>query len=113
MRTTFQHVVDQVFKDLFGRTMEVYVNDMLVESVLRTDHLQYLGEAFDLMQRYKVKLSLEKCTFRVASEKFLGYLVTRWGIEADPEEISAILNMKLPTGVKEVQMLNGRLIALN
>jgi len=49
----------------------------------------------------------------VASEKFLGYLITQQGIEVDPDQISAILHMKSPTYVKEVQMMNGRLAALN
>jgi len=60
-----------------------------------------------------VKLNIESCTFGVASGKFLGYLVTQRGIKADPDQISAILNMKSPTHVKEVQMLNGRLAPLN
>ena len=63
-------MVDKVFKHLIERTMEVYVDDMLVKSVLRTDHLQHLGEAFDLSWKYQVKLNPEKCTFGVASEKF-------------------------------------------
>ena len=79
----FQCVIDKVFKDLIERTMEVYV-DMLEKSTLRTDHLQHLGEAFDLLQKYKVKLNPEKYTFGVASGKFLRYLVTQRGIEADP-----------------------------
>jgi len=77
------------------------------------DHLQHLDEAFNLLRKYKVKLNSEKCTFRVSSGKFLGYLVTQWGIEADPDQIFTILNMKSPTYVKEVQMLNRRLAALN
>ena len=55
----------------------------------------------------------EKCTFGVASEKFLGYLVTEWGIKANPDQISAILNMKSSTCVKKVLILNGCLAALN
>ena len=110
---TFQRMVNKVFKDLIGSTMEVYVNDMLVKSVQRTDHLQHLDEVFKLLRKYKVKLNPEKCTFRVASGKFFGYLVTQQGIETDPEQISGILNMKSPICVKEVQMLNGRLTALN
>jgi len=77
------------------------------------DHLQHLDEAFNLLRKYKVKLNSEKCTFRVSSGKFLGYLVTQWGIEANPDQIFTILNMKSPTYVKEVQMLNRRLAALN
>ena len=68
---------------------------------------------FDLLQKYKVKLNPEKFKFGVASTKFLGYLVTQRGIEADPNQISAILNMRAPTCMTEVQMLNRRLAALN
>ena len=60
---------------------------MLVKSVQRTEHLQNLDKAFNLLRQYEVKLNPEKCTFRVASGKFLGYLVTHWGIEADPDLI--------------------------
>ena len=74
----------------------------MVKSVLCTDHLQHLDEAFDLLQKYKVKLNPEKCTFGIAPRKFLEYLVTQQGIKVDPDQISAILNMKSPTYVKEV-----------
>ena len=60
-----------------------------------------------------MKLNPEKFKFRVAFEKFLGSLVTQRGIEIDTDQIFAILNMKSPTRVKEVHMLNGRLAALN
>jgi len=58
-----------------------------------------------------VKLNPEKCTFRVASDKFLGCLVTQREIEANPDQISAIMGMKFPTTVKEVQILNGLVTA--
>jgi len=60
-----------------------------------------------------MKLNTEKYTFRVASGKFLGYLVTQRGIEANPVQISTTLVMKSPTTIKEVQILNGHLAALN
>jgi len=57
--------------------MEVYIDDILVKSVQRTNHLQYLDKAFDLFNQYKLKLNPEKCIFGVASGKFLRYLVTQ------------------------------------
>ena len=69
-------MVNKVFKDLIGSTMKVYVDDMLMRSVQRTDHLQRLDKSFNLLGQYKVKLNPEKCTFGVAFGKFLGYLVT-------------------------------------
>jgi len=72
-----------------------------------------LEEAFTILRKYNVKLNPEKCTFGVASGNFLGYLVTQRGIEANPDQISAILEIKSLICVKEVQILNGRLAALN
>lgn len=52
-------------------------------------------------------LNLEKCTFRVALGNFLGYIVTKQGIEANPDQIKAILEMRSPRTVKEIQSLIG------
>ena len=58
-----------------GRNMEVYVDDMLVKSVVEGDHLSDLREAFDLMRKYQMKLNPEKCAFGVFAGKFLGFMV--------------------------------------
>ncbi|CAL2236221.1 unnamed protein product [Prunus armeniaca] len=60
-----------------------------------------------------MKLNPSKCTFGVSSGRFLGYLVTQRGIEAHPNQIKAILNMKSPATTKEIQSLTGRAAALN
>ena len=102
-----------VFKDQIGHTMEVNIDDMVVKSVQRSYHLRHLGEAFDLLWKYQVKLNPEKRTFGVASGKFLVYLVSQRGIQANPGYISVILDMKSLTCVKKVQILNEYLVALN
>ena len=60
-----------------------------------------------------MKLNPSKCTFGVALRKFLGFMVSQRGIEANPEEVRAILEMTLPKIVKEVQKLTRRIVALN
>ncbi|CAL9010785.1 unnamed protein product, partial [Prunus brigantina] len=60
-----------------------------------------------------MKLNPSKCTFSVSSGRFLGYIVTQRGIEAHPRQIKAILEMKSPSTVKEIQSLTGRAAALN
>jgi len=57
-------------------------------------------------------LNLEKCVFGVRGGKFLGFMLTNKGIEANPDKCEAILNMRSPTNLKEVQRLIGRLNAL-
>ena len=60
-----------------------------------------------------MKLNPNKCAFGVSSGKFLGFMVSDRGIEANPDKIQAILDMKPPQNVKEVQSLIGRVAALN
>ena len=60
-----------------------------------------------------MKLNPKKCAFGVSSRKFLGFMVSQRGIEANPDKIQAILDMKPPKNIKEVQSLTGRIVALN
>ncbi|XP_021808476.1 uncharacterized protein LOC110752181 [Prunus avium] len=110
---TYQRLVNKIFKEQISKTMEVYVNDMLVKAPKRADHIKNLTEAFSLLRQYRMKLNPSKCTFGVSSGRFLGYLVTQRGIEAHPRQIKAILDMKSPSTVKEIQSLTGRAAALN
>ncbi|KAI5336927.1 hypothetical protein L3X38_016196 [Prunus dulcis] len=110
---TYQRLVNKIFKEQIGKTMEVYVDDMLVKAPKRADHIGNLAESFSLLRQYRMKLNPSKCTFGVSSGRFLGYLVTQRGIEAHPRQIKAILEMKSPSTMKEIQSLTGRAAALN
>ncbi|XP_074352595.1 uncharacterized protein LOC141691735 [Apium graveolens] len=108
-----ERLVNMMFKDQIGRTMEVYVDDMLVKSEVTTDHIKHLMEMFNILRRFRMKLNPQKCVFGVESGKFLGFIVNHRGIEANPAKIKALLDMKSPTNVKQVQSLTGRIAALN
>ena len=93
--------------------MEVYVDDMLVKSKEEFAHLDDLKETFATLKTHQMRLNPSKCVFGVASGKFLGFMVSQRGIEANPEKVRAIIDMTLPRTVKEVQKLTGRIAALN
>ena len=95
------------------RNVKVYVNDMLVKSTKKTRHLNEFQETFDMLRQYNMKLNPSKCAFGVSSGKFLGFLVSQRGIEANPDKIQVILSMEPPKNVKEVQSLTGQVEALN
>ena len=63
--------------------MEFYIDDMLVKSKERSDHAGYLQEAFELLRAYDMKLNPSKYTFGVSAGRFLGFMVTQRGIEAN------------------------------
>ena len=102
-----------MFSKHIRRNVEVYVDDMLVKSKEEKDHLDDLKEMFDTLKQYSMKLNLAKCTFGVSSRKFLGFMVSQRGIEANPEKVRAILKMSSPKMIKEVQSLTRRVVALN
>ena len=60
-----------------------------------------------------MKLNSSKCAFEVLLRKFLGFMVSQRGIEANPDKIQAILNMEPPKNIKEVQSLTRRVATLN
>ena len=86
---------------------------MLVKSRREEDHLKDLRETFDTLRSYNMKLNPGKCAFRVTVGKFLGFMVSQRGIEANPDKIRAIIEMTPPRNVKEVQSLNDKVAMLN
>ena len=86
---------------------------MLVKSQDEGEHLNDLQETFDTLRQYIMKLNPNKYAFGVSSGKFLGFMVSHRGIEANSDKIQAILDMKPPQNIKEAQSLTGRVAALN
>jgi hypothetical protein len=89
------------------------VDDVVVKTrnseMLIADH----EETFASLQEYRWKLNPNKCVFGVPSGKLLGFVSSHRGIEANPEKISAITNMRAPNCIKDVQKLTGCMAALN
>ena len=79
---------------------------MLVKSRREEDHLKDLRETFDTLCSYNMKLNPGKCAFGVIVGKFLGFMVSQRGIEANLDKIRAIMEMTPPRNMKEVQSLN-------
>jgi hypothetical protein len=95
------------------RNILAYVDDIVVKSVQRRDHISDLAETFANLRAANLKLNPEKCVFRIHKGKVLGCLVSTKGIEANPDKIKALVEMQDPVSVKDVQKLTGRVAALN
>ena len=108
-----QHLVNHMFRDLIGKSIEVYVDDLLVKNREEADHLEHLAKTLGILRKFWMKLNLAKCAFGVSSGKFLGHLVSRRGIEANLKKIQAMISIRSSRSTKEVQSLAGRVVALN
>ena len=109
---TYQRLVTKMFRPLLYSTMEVYIDDMLVKSKRRPDHAAHLQQTFDLLREYGMKLNPLKCAFRVSVGRFLGFMITQRGIEANPAQLKTILQSPAPSSKKGIQQLTGRLASL-
>ena len=85
---------------------------MIVKSKEQENHVQDLHQTFQKLREHRIRLNPAKCAFIVPSGKFLGFLLTNRGIEANLEKCIVVLEIKAPANKKEVQQLTGRLAAL-
>ncbi|KAL0285959.1 UNVERIFIED_CONTAM: hypothetical protein Sangu_2757300 [Sesamum angustifolium] len=81
--------------------------------LVKSNHITDIEEIFSVLRKYRLKLNPGKCAFGVQGGRFLGFMVTQRGIEGNPLKIIAILGMKAPTNINEVQRLIGRIATLS
>ena len=105
--------MNKMFAQQIERNVQAYVDNMLVKSQREEDHLEDLRETFNTFRSYNMKLNLGKCAFGVTVGKFLEFMVSQKGIEANPDKIWAIIEMAPLRNVKEVQSLNSKVAVLN
>ena len=79
-----------MFESQLRKKVEAYIDDMVVKSKVVTKHLSDLGSVFEILRKHKLRLNASKCSFSVNSGKFLGYMITHWGIEVNLDQIRAI-----------------------
>jgi hypothetical protein len=102
-----------VFGDLIRRTIEAYVDDIVVKSRKANDLVADLYAEFHYLREKNIKLNPKKCIFSVPQDMLLAFIVSKHGIEANPKKISAITNMAPIQNLKGVQKLMGCLASLS
>ena len=80
----------KMFEPQLGKSIEVYIDDMVVRSEMVSEHVGDLENIFEILRKHKLCLNASKCSFGVGLGKFLGYMVTYRGIEVNPNLIKAI-----------------------
>jgi hypothetical protein len=90
---TYQRCMQHVFRDHIGRTVEAYVDDIVVKTRKEDDLVSDLRVAFDYLRANGVKLNPEKCVFGVSRGLLLGYIVSQRGIEPNPEKVTILERM--------------------
>ncbi|GKB95740.1 reverse transcriptase domain-containing protein, partial [Tanacetum coccineum] len=109
---TYQRLVDKVFSKQIGRNLEAYVDDMVIKSTSEEGMLSDIQETFERFRLINMRLNPKKCSFGVEEGRFLGHLITKQGIKANPLKIKAVTKLEQPRALKYIQSLNGKLAAL-
>ncbi|CAL1388457.1 unnamed protein product [Linum trigynum] len=109
---TYQRMIDSVISQQIGRNIEAYVDDLIVKTKMGNSHLEDLRETFEALRKHSLRLNPLKCVFGAEAGKFLGFMITKRGIEVDPKHITAVQQLRAPRSAVEIQSLNGKIAAL-
>ena len=91
--STYQRMMTRMFEPQLGKSIEAYIDDMVVKSKVASEHVRDLGNTFEILRRHKLRLNYSKCSFGVGSKKLLGYMMTYRGIEVSLDQIRAVNNL--------------------
>ncbi|KAA0050334.1 uncharacterized protein E6C27_scaffold88G00600 [Cucumis melo var. makuwa] len=106
---TYQRAMQRIFDDMLHKHIECYVDDLVVKSKKKCDHLKDLKLVLDHLRKYQLRMNPLKCAFGVTSGKFLGFIVRHRGIEVDHSKIDAIQKMPSSKNLHELRRLQDRL----
>ena len=105
--TTFMRVMNDVFRPFIDEFVIVYLDDILIFSRTREEHVQHVRQILSILQREKLFVKLSKCEFGKTSLVYLGYIVGGGELKIDPSKVDVIVNWPKPTNVTEVRSFIG------
>ena len=106
---TYQWAMQKIFDNVLHKYLECFVDDLVVKTKKKEDHLANLRSVFNRLRKYQLKMNPCKCTFGVTSRKFLGFIVRHCGVEIDQSKIKVIQKMPEPKNLRELRGLKGKI----
>ncbi|CAI7914655.1 unnamed protein product, partial [Closterium sp. NIES-53] len=103
----FQTLMNTVISEFLGSFVVVYLDDILVFSETKEEHVQHLQKVFEVLRRELLYAKQSKCEFFLPEVEFLGHVISASGIRTDPKKITAVQDWIAPTSVKELQSFLG------
>lgn len=105
--TVFQNFMDEIFRDMLHRFIIVYINDILIYSPIRSEHIHQVRQVFDHLLRHHLFLKLENCEFHQTIMQFLGYIISSEGIQMDQSKVEEVRNWPQPQTIKDLRCFLG------
>ena len=101
--------MDYAFKELIGKVIEIYQDDLTVFSKERSSHVGHLRQIFERCRKYGISLNPAKSVLGIEEGKLLGDIINKDSVKIDPEKVEAIRKIPLPKNVKTLQSFNGHI----
>ena len=105
--STFQRLMEKCMGELHLKEVLVFLDDLIIFSDTLEEHEHRLMKVLTHLKDYGLKLSLEKCKFFQKSVRYLGHVVSEYGVETDPEKIAALKTWPVPRNLKELRSFLG------
>ncbi|XP_055081043.1 uncharacterized protein LOC129456635 [Periophthalmus magnuspinnatus] len=103
----FQALINDVLRDYLNRFVFVYLDDILIFSRSPQEHHQHIRQVLQRLLENKLFVKAEKCEFHAEEVSFLGFIVGRGQVRADPEKIQAVTEWPVPTNRRQLQRFIG------
>ncbi|XP_073224799.1 uncharacterized mitochondrial protein AtMg00860-like [Cicer arietinum] len=101
--STFQALMNDIFKNLLRKYVLVFFDDILVYSPSLEDHLHHVSYVLNILQQQGLVANRKKCSFAEFSVEYLGHIISSEGVVMDPAKVLNVLQWPTPKNVKGVR----------
>jgi len=102
-----QSFVNDIFSDEINRFVQVYLDDIIIYSKTLEEHIEHVKIVLQKLIDNRLVANKAKCEFHKLKIAFLGHVVSKDGVETDPEKIKAVAEWPVPTTVKQLKSFIG------
>jgi len=99
--------MNELLKEYASKFVIVYLDDILVFSRSKEEHLEHLKLVLRTLQKEKILINLKKCSFMKEELIYLGFVVSKEGLKMDPKKVQEIWNLPIPKNIFEVRSFHG------
>ncbi|KAJ1044320.1 hypothetical protein NDA10_000949 [Ustilago hordei] len=103
----FQSFINDIFRDIIGIYVVVYLDDFLIFSDTEEAHVRHVTEVLTRLRSNRLFAKLSKCEFHTKTVEFLGYIIKPMGIEMDPEKVRTVKEWPMPESIHDIQRFLG------